>query len=124
MILEPISDATLRAKETVSASLVNMSLNKHPDQEEEKKLHATVPELASVEPLMIEPAKKKKGPKGPNPLSVKKKKSLVTGPQQSLQVPISTGRKRKAEDDSEHDVDEALTYSTAKRKRKRRKTTL
>jgi len=61
MVLEPPSDATLKSKET----------------SEEQALHPTASDLALLPPKDIaEPLhKKKKGPKGPNPLSVKKKKT-------------------------------------------------
>ena len=78
----------------------------------------------------IQPAKKRKGPKGPNPLSIKKKKPLsVAMPKQSsikIQAPIfeseSSGRKRKVDngDDQEADSDNN-SISASKRKRKRRK---
>ncbi|KAI0735249.1 Fcf1-domain-containing protein, partial [Earliella scabrosa] len=60
MILEPPSDATLRAKALA----------------EEQALHPTAPEAAKLPTAAPSepPKKKKKGPKGPNPLSVKKKK--------------------------------------------------
>ncbi|KAI0824241.1 Fcf1-domain-containing protein, partial [Trametes gibbosa] len=61
MILEPPSDATLRAK----ALEEGMALL--PSEPEAATLPAAQPEEPSK--------KKKKGPKGPNPLSVKKKKT-------------------------------------------------
>ncbi|KAH9937615.1 Fcf1-domain-containing protein, partial [Fomitopsis serialis] len=60
MILEPPSKATLEAKESA----------------EEQVLHPSAPEIAVLPSTSAptETPKKKKGPKGPNPLSVKKKK--------------------------------------------------
>ncbi|KAJ7130066.1 Fcf1-domain-containing protein [Mycena crocata] len=61
MVLEPPSDATIRSK----------------DYTEEQALHATGSEQRNLTHPSISdepPRKKKKGPKGPNPLSVKKKK--------------------------------------------------
>ncbi|KAF7339900.1 rRNA-processing protein utp23 [Mycena venus] len=60
MVLEPPSDATIRTKE----------------YSEEQALHPTGSEKQSLAPSTSAepPRKKKKGPKGPNPLSVKKKK--------------------------------------------------
>ncbi|KJA26170.1 hypothetical protein HYPSUDRAFT_122833, partial [Hypholoma sublateritium FD-334 SS-4] len=59
MVLEPPSDVTLRAKAAA----------------EDQKLHATAPDLALVGPSTAEDKpRKRKGPKGPNPLSMKKKK--------------------------------------------------
>ncbi|KAL6299026.1 Fcf1-domain-containing protein, partial [Sparassis latifolia] len=67
MILEPPSTATLAAKRSV----------------EEEALHPSAPELAALPTSLKDDAdadtepvrKKRKGPKGPNPLSVKKKKA-------------------------------------------------
>ncbi|KZT30343.1 PIN domain-like protein [Neolentinus lepideus HHB14362 ss-1] len=62
VVLEPPSDATLEKKETEEEQALLV-----PDAEK-----AHLPPIAST----IEPPKKKcKGPKGPNPLSVKKKKT-------------------------------------------------
>ncbi|KZT06891.1 uncharacterized protein LAESUDRAFT_652645 [Laetiporus sulphureus 93-53] len=59
-ILQPPNKATLEAKESAEAKLL------HPSAPE----IAGLPSTTATEP----PKKKKKGPKGPNPLSVKKKK--------------------------------------------------
>jgi len=72
MVLEPPGEATLEAKE----------------QTEEQSLHPSAPELATIpqdKPLQ----KKRKGPKGPNPLSIKKKKLP--------DVPTRSYQKRKAD---------------------------
>jgi len=106
MVLEPPSDTTLNAKQT----------------NEERTLHATLPELKSVvsTSTSIQPTrKKKKGPKGPNPLSVKKKKPKER-PQPSeasaSRQKISAGSKRKLEQVVvEHEDDSPIE------KRKRRK---
>ncbi|KAG2077117.1 Fcf1-domain-containing protein [Suillus decipiens] len=58
MVLEPPSEATLEAKEMT----------------EEQSLRPSATELATV-PRDKPVSKKKKGPKGPNPLSIKKKKN-------------------------------------------------
>jgi len=113
MVLEPISDVTLRAKEN----------------KEELKLHATAPELASTP---VEPARKRKGPKGPNPLSVKKKKSsLVSGRQQPITqttIPDSRlcGRKRSADDDGSdrgagNSDNVGVMYASGKKRKRRKK---
>ncbi|KAJ7597229.1 Fcf1-domain-containing protein [Mycena floridula] len=87
MVLEPPSDLTLKVKA----------------ENEEKALLPTA--LApSMEPA---PKKKKKGPKGPNPLSVKKKKTPTAV------KPEATGEKRKRDD-------EADEQPTRKRKRRRK----
>ncbi|KAJ7666411.1 Fcf1-domain-containing protein [Mycena rosella] len=61
MVLEPPSDATIRSKEYTEEQAL------HPTGSEQQSLARP---SSSTEP----PRKKKKGPKGPNPLSMKKKK--------------------------------------------------
>ncbi|KAJ7139831.1 Fcf1-domain-containing protein [Mycena epipterygia] len=61
MVLEPPSDATIQSKEHTEEQAL------HPTGSEQQTLKRP---STSTEP----PRKKKKGPKGPNPLSVKKKK--------------------------------------------------
>ena len=81
MILEPPSDATVRAKTLVRIGSLDSSrypfnISLH-SQMEEKNLGATSSsDIKLVKETQPEeaPKKKKKGPKGPNPLSVKKKK--------------------------------------------------
>ena len=101
----------------------------HPlNQNEETKLHATALELGlagSATP--IEPRQKRKGPKGPNPLSVKKKKPLSVLRTQQPPIPTPTesklsGSKRKADDNSDQGVDNGDDITVLrKRKRKRRR---
>jgi len=104
MVLEPPSDATLEAKRDT----------------EEKALLPSAPERGQVVgPGAEEPPKKKrKGPKGPNPLSVKKKKVKTDDGAQA------TGSKRKREGDHssrlQGDGDNGVTFED-KSKRKRRK---
>ncbi|KAI0757076.1 Fcf1-domain-containing protein [Daedaleopsis nitida] len=115
MILEPPSDATLRAKAL----------------EEEKALHPTAPEAAKLPTTAPpEPPKKmKKGPKGPNPLSVKKKKPKPDAPslkhEESNHLKVFAGDKRKRD---EEDVDSTTTSVRPggkghKRKRRRQHAT-
>ncbi|RDB28919.1 rRNA-processing protein utp23 [Hypsizygus marmoreus] len=100
MVLEPPSDVTIETKEAM----------------EEKALHPTAPDLKLVGPsTMTEPVhKKKKGPKGPNPLSIKKKKTAevfskdngkgkakATGLSKQTPEPAKAGQKRK-HDQVEH----------------------
>ncbi|KII93495.1 hypothetical protein PLICRDRAFT_171239 [Plicaturopsis crispa FD-325 SS-3] len=111
MVLEPPSDATIRAKQAA----------------EEKVMHAAAPELASVpsQSTTEPPRKKKKGPKGPNPLSVKKKKTVAQAPtaketkskgkekevlgkgagEAKTKTPQKAGDKRKRESDPADDGD-------------------
>lgn len=60
MVLEPASDATLRAKHRAEQDALA------PSTSERAILNAATPQVERV-------PKKKRGPKGPNPLSVKKK---------------------------------------------------
>ncbi|KAI0732319.1 Fcf1-domain-containing protein [Fomitopsis betulina] len=105
MILEPPSKATLEAKELA----------------EEQLLHPSAPEIAALPSsgAPAEPPKKKKGPKGPNPLSVKKKTKIEPSPhkrQESEQG--DSGGKRKHIDD---DGVEAELSQAHKRKRRRKR---
>ncbi|KAG1783762.1 Fcf1-domain-containing protein [Suillus placidus] len=124
MVLEPPSEATLKAKELT----------------EEQSLRPSAPELATV-PRDKPVPKKRKGPKGPNPLSVKKKKNpnpeAFARPSQknkaeSSDTPSSTAelpgqkRKRDLQDDKreEHSVgmaDGAPSIATTRTRKRRRK---
>lgn len=126
MVLEPPSEATLKAKELI----------------EEQSLHPSAPELATV--LRDKPVpKKRKGPKGPNPLSVKKKKNpnpeASARPSQktkagSSDTPLSTvelpgqKRKRDSQDDKCEERSAGMTDGTqgitSTRTRKRRRKVL
>lgn len=104
VILEPPSDITLQAKAKA----------------EEQLLHPTVSgkELTSTSGTGT-PLKKRKGAKGPNPLSVKKKKVLVSNQPKIEEMDkstIQTGLKRQREEDTDADAD------TKQKKRKRRHT--
>ncbi|EPT04253.1 hypothetical protein FOMPIDRAFT_1114186 [Fomitopsis schrenkii] len=106
MILEPPSKATLEAKESA----------------EEQILHPSAPEIAALPSsgAPAEPPKKKKGPKGPNPLSVKKKTSKTepsshNSKPQSEQGDSGGKRKRTGDDDVE-----AQTSQAHKRRRRRK----
>ncbi|KAG1866235.1 Fcf1-domain-containing protein [Suillus tomentosus] len=124
MVLEPPSEATLKAKELT----------------EEQSLRPSAPELATV-PRDKPMPKKRKGPKGPNPLSVKKKKNsnpeTSTRPSQktkaeSLDTSSSTAqlsgqkRKRDFQDDKCEEQSVGMTNaaqniaSTRTRKRHRK----
>ncbi|KAK7058802.1 hypothetical protein VNI00_001426 [Paramarasmius palmivorus] len=114
MVLEPPSDTTIKAKQ----------------EAEEKSLHAPT---STISPSSTEhpTRKKKKGPKGPNPLSVKKKKAPeeTTGKTKSAvrvkpldDSNVHTGEKRKREDDAEgaDEAGEGAASGGRKRKRKRK----
>ncbi|KIM51095.1 hypothetical protein SCLCIDRAFT_144025 [Scleroderma citrinum Foug A] len=88
MILEPPSNETLRVKH----------------QSEQQALGAAPSELAKIPSQPTNPPRRKKGPKGPNPLSVKKKvvrptdmRMLRGGSSESL--PIGEKRMREGEDE-------------------------
>jgi len=106
MVLEPPSDTTLNAK------LAN----------EERTLHATLPELKSLPSTSTstQPFRKKKRPKGPNPLSMKKKKPKerpqpASHPSKASE--ISTGSKRNSEQ-VEIQIGDGITEQKRKRPRK------
>jgi len=124
MVLEPPSDATLKTKE----------------MKEEEALHPSAPDMALAGASTVaEPVRKrKKGPKGPNPLSVKKKiqapaienkgkikmKSVADG----KEISVAEKRKRGAADESD-DGEEQFSpeegvprqgSKSRKRKRKRK----
>lgn len=90
MIMEPMSPATERARQVMEESKLSSGLNdrnaarKHAIEEEE--------EAAPV-------AKKRRGPKEPNPLSVKKKKTTTTTPSQphasESEKPEADGKKKR-----------------------------
>jgi len=108
MILEPPSNATQEAKEA----------------NEEKSLHASTSEVKAVSSAASsEPPKKRKGPKEPNPLSVKKKKTALESARTSKpdggRDDESVGLKRKRDDSAQDGASEADLGH--KRKRKRRK---
>ncbi|KAI0094690.1 Fcf1-domain-containing protein [Irpex rosettiformis] len=120
MILEPPSDATIRAKNAT----------------EQKSLKPSASELAhiaSTSKAEEGPPKKRKGPKGPNPLSMKKKKketpSSLSKPRESVdtkQVTQNVGEKRKRSDDgvsNAHAHQEGMSTATGGHKRKRRRKT-
>ncbi|KAH8102589.1 PIN domain-like protein [Cristinia sonorae] len=110
MILEPPSDATMDAKEANEEKSMHASTS-------ETKLGATA---ASSEP----PRKKRKGPKGPNPLSVKKKKAeplKQSKPHRTGESSASTtGAKRTSDRTTEEGHSEADSGHKRKRKRKRK----
>ncbi|KAJ6509241.1 Fcf1-domain-containing protein [Mycena vitilis] len=99
MVLEPPSDATIRSKEYAEEQAL------HPTGSEQVLVRGS----SSTEP----PRKKKKGPKGPNPLSVKKKKVDVldkppakgrgkqTPTPAARQAAVGEKRKRDNADDAE-----------------------
>ncbi|KAN0128365.1 Fcf1 domain containing protein [Lactarius tabidus] len=111
MILEPASDATLRAKNRAEQDALG------PPTSERDMLSAATPQVEHV-------PKKKRGPKGPNPLSVKKKtrkqsvqepkKANFTRPAGDEQAEVRGKRKRDESDSN----DEA---SSPKPKRRRRR---
>jgi U3 small nucleolar RNA-associated protein 23 len=112
LILEPPSDSTVKAKMAA----------------EEKSLHAPASDMSYLEsPKSPDiPRRKKKGPKGPNPLSVKRKKvkpstnkseqtssgNIVTTKRAGDGNVVATKRRR--------DADDADSQPTSRRKRARK----
>ncbi|KAI0053296.1 hypothetical protein FA95DRAFT_1579438 [Auriscalpium vulgare] len=117
MILEPPSDTTVRAKALSEQDAMA------PSTSESVKLQAGAPPPA-------EPLKKRKGPKGPNPLSVKKKKIAQDAPEKrkasshadslGRKAISEVGLKRKREDESSPAT---LPQAQGGHKRKRRRKT-
>jgi U3 small nucleolar RNA-associated protein 23 len=125
MVLEPPSDVTIKAKEAVSSpNIHDLPMTLYDVQTEEQDLHVKPSDLTLVGASNTEPVKKKrKGPKGPNPLSVKKK--------QVVRTPITDGRvgekrKRDALDAEQAKTEDNIAASGLqdihKRRRRRRKT--
>ena len=133
MILEPPSDATLKVKEMVCFFPLLRVVFSTPQQNEHQKLHATAVDLLLVDPPSSKDLKKRKGPKGPNPLSMKKKKindaSLHTDSGKIANhkgdAQVSTGLKRKANFSEENEDDDVIQQTSSSnpksRRRKRRK---
>ncbi|KAL1748903.1 Fcf1-domain-containing protein [Schizophyllum fasciatum] len=89
MILEPPSDATLREKERLVATSLNPVA-------QDASL-AGKPSTSKAEP----PRKKHKGPKGPNPLSVKKKQKDTAPKGKTAEAKAGEKRKRGADDEGD-----------------------
>lgn len=122
MILEPPSDVTLEAKHQASPTEpASRHLLILEAQNEERASQPSATELATIgTDTPAEPPHRRRVPKGPNPLSVKKK----VAPRASRPIPTSDvppnadivlGQKRKSIGDEEN------TIAPAARKRKRRR---
>jgi len=89
LILEPPSDATLKAKQAA----------------EEKALHVPASDKSLLKSSAPQPQetvrKKRNGPKGPNPLSVKKKKMQMTTKPEQPQVLAKRKRDTNDEDNQQ-----------------------
>jgi U3 small nucleolar RNA-associated protein 23 len=105
MVLEPASDATLQSKQRAEKDALG------PSTSEKAMLNAVTPQ---VEPVV----KRKKAPKGPNPLSVKKKVPKGTVPVTTRVEKADVRSKRKREEAD--DVDGASVEAQPKPKRRRR----
>ena len=121
MVLEPPSDITIKIKEAASPSIHGSPLCLKNAQAEEQDLHLKSSDLALVGGSGADPVKKKRrGPKGPNPLSVKKKQ--VVQPSQDNRD-IKHGEKRKRDlVDTEQINDDSGSAKTKRRRRKRHTT--
>jgi U3 small nucleolar RNA-associated protein 23 len=117
MILEPASDATLQSKQRVRRvldcsprTLPLLRIRWYILQAEQNALGPSVSEKAMLNAGAPQPetrVKKRKGPKGPNPLSVKKKtpkhriqqeKNIRTTAAPHDEKNVDTGKKRKREE--------------------------
>ena len=132
MILEPPSSTTLEAKEKVSRMCkVHNAATDRFAKADEAALRPAESELARLptSAQRLEPPKKKKGPKGPNPLSVRKKKPTVPQPTKPKLEPNPTpiGLKRKYKDEPDDAKVSAKTSQAPgdghKRKRRRKTNT-
>lgn len=133
MILEPPSDATIRAKNMVGFStLPSHKGTDNSDQTEQQALMPSVTELAQIASTSkiedVPPKKKRKGPKGPNPLSVKKKQkdapSGAAKPKKPHDPLQKVGEKRKRDEDVRPEGAEGregFDEPTSGHKRKRRR---
>lgn len=100
-----------------------------PSQAEEQSLHATALDKEHASTSATEPPrpKKKKGPKGPNPLSVKKKKVVPNIPQAKAvsqgdnEVARAGTKRKRVEGDDEEGIDSAPTDISARQKKRKRK---
>ena len=115
VVLEPPSDVTLHTKRQVSphpkTPLVN-SKSRYV-QAEEKALLPSAPESRQVTTEEV-PKRKRKGPKGPNPLSVKKKRASTNDSQ------ATAGTKRKREEGRMSQSDGVEHEGKPKRKRRKK----
>jgi len=106
MILEPPSDVTSKAKQQI----------------EEKTFQPSAAELATIRAdNLADPPRRRRTPKGPNPLSVKKKavsraRQLTFTPRTSDEADPVTGQKRNCTD-----VEEDGTTPAARKRKRRRK---
>lgn len=109
MVLEPPSDITIKTKEAT----------------EEQDLHMNQSDLALVGAPKTEPVqKKRKGPKGPNPLSIKKKQ-VARPPQDNKHIRVGEKRKRDIEqvEVEKNDDTAAVSEGITRKRRRRRKAT-
>ena len=129
MILEPASDATLRAKHLVRHAnpfarnpsftyRCNLQAEQDalaPSTSEKAKLNAAAPQVEHV-------PKKKRGPKGPNPLSVKKK-AQKHGVEEPKKASTTRGdqvdeRGKRKRDESDNDGEASSPRPKRRRRRK------
>lgn len=135
MILEPPSDATIRVKNLVGykvpLSHLATDILYQTEQQALMPADSELAQIASTSKVDDPPPKKRrKGPKGPNPLSIKKKqKDIISGslkPKKShdtAQVSQKVGEKRKRSDDLEETKGKegSAVEPTSGHKRKRRR---
>ena len=106
MVMESLSDASARYSESFERKKLTQGLN---DKKAGKILPPKEAPVAFGEPVASgEPTKKKsKGPKGPNPLSIKKKTAEKPEIQKTSDKPKTTRRKRShKKDDNDNNNDD------------------
>ncbi|KAI9462507.1 Fcf1-domain-containing protein [Lactarius psammicola] len=110
MILEPASDSTLRAKHSAEQDALV------PSTSERAVLNAATPQAEHV-------SKKKRGPKGPNPLSVKKKiqKHSVQEPKKANFGGTARGEEVKARGKRKRDESDSNGETSSPRPKRRRR---
>lgn len=106
MVMEPLSDASARYSETFERRKLTQGLN---DKKAGKLVPAKEPAAESSEP----PRKKAKGPKGPNPLSIKKKSKEEKNDKndnssQKDDKPKPTRRKRTHKKDNDNELEKNI----------------
>lgn len=126
MVLEPPSDITIKTKEAARSSILPVLwLSLTNTQTEEQDLHMNQSDLALVGAPKTEPVqKKRKGPKGPNPLSIKKKQ-VARPPQDNKHIRVGEKRKRDIEqvEVEKNDDTAAVSEGITRKRRRRRKAT-
>lgn len=109
MVMEPLSDASKKYNENIENLKLTAGLNsKDAGKLDEIKDNNTSVEEEKGKDGEVKKSKKRKGPKEPNPLSVKKKKKVVNNDesQEKKKKPNRRRKHKKSGDDDNDDDDE------------------